>query len=173
MIDPELKYCPKCGDEYMVHIENCANCNVKLMTGQEKIDQENAIQQRIDNRNGTLSTDDNLVVLRGGPLAAMKELEAIFSKFNIGTMLAADEESCGGGCCPSTFRLLIREEDIQDALEILEKDLDHKTNIDDHDTELGQSVFNPHEAKTTCPACGHSFPPGSDLTCPDCGLCFG
>lgn len=173
MIDPELKYCPKCGDEYLSHIEMCATCEITLITGREKFEQEKITQQQIESRQGEITNEDNLVAIQGGPLSNMKHFEKLLKAAKIGTLTAGDGKSCGGGSCPSNFRLLVRQEDAYDAMEILNMDYDKATALGQHDTSLNDAVFNPRAAETTCPACGHGFRPTSDMTCPNCGLCFG
>ncbi|MCK5229187.1 MAG: hypothetical protein KAR13_02915 [Desulfobulbaceae bacterium] len=173
MIDPELKYCPKCGDEYLSHIEMCAACEITLITGSEKLEQENARQELLESRQGQITTKDKLVTIQGGPLPNMKHFEKLLASARIGTLMVGEGKSCKGGCCPSTFRLLVREEDAYDAMEILNQDHDKTTALEQHDTNLDDAIFNPNAAETTCPACGHTFTATSDMTCPDCGLCFG
>jgi hypothetical protein len=172
MIDPELKYCPECDDEYRAEIVRCAACGVELITGLEKIAQQKEQQERLEKRSTELSPDDDLVVIRRGPLPDMRHLRELLSGENIATLLAGDEKSCGKGCCPSVYDLLVRREDCLEALHILEEEHRRTTGLADFDYSAADVVFNPAAGAACCPACGHSFPT-SETTCPDCGLSIG
>ncbi|MBW2467496.1 MAG: hypothetical protein JRF02_09365 [Deltaproteobacteria bacterium] len=172
MIDPELKYCIQCNDEYRAEIEKCANCGIDLITGRQKIEMEEARQQKLGSRTAELSPDDDLVVIRRGPLSDMRHLAETLGRENIGTLMAGDESSCGKGCCPSVYNLLVKREDGMEAHHIIEEEHRRATGLTQHESVNGDTVFNPHENEAQCPACGYSFPT-TQTTCPDCGLNFG
>ena len=48
MIEPDLKYCPKCDDEYRAEIEKCATCGIELITGLQKIEREEALREKTE-----------------------------------------------------------------------------------------------------------------------------
>lgn len=169
--EPDLKYCPRCDDEYMPVAENCAACEIGLISGQERIAMEEARRNRLAGRSSQLSETDDLVNIHRGSLAEMKHLAALLAAERIGTLVAGDDSSCGKGCC-SVFFLQTRREEAQDALEILAHDFRKKTGLDHHDTSHADAVFDPSAELAVCPACGHGFSP-ADTTCPDCGLCLG
>lgn len=172
-IDPELKYCPKCNDEYRSDIENCAGCNVPLITGAQRLAIEEERQRKIAGRSTTLSINDDLVTIHRGTLHDAKRLEVLMADERIGTLLAGDDNSCGKGCCPSYFDLKVRREDAADAMKIIDEEFRRSTGIDAHEMgDHADAVFNPHAAEAVCPACGTKFPTAT-TTCPDCGLCFG
>ena len=172
MIDPELKYCPECNDEYRAEIEKCAACGIDLITGLQKIEREEERRKILEGRSTDLSPDDDLVAIRRGPLAEMRHLSDLLNSENIGTLLAGDDKTCGQGCCPSVYNLLVKREDGMDALHIVEEEHKRVTGLAHHETANGDAVFNPHENEAQCPACGHSFPT-TQTECPDCGLSFG
>jgi ribosomal protein L37E len=172
MIDPDLKYCPECNDEYRAEIEKCAACGIDLITGLQKIEMEEERQKRLEGRKTELSPDDDLVAIRRGPLADMRHLSDLLKGENIGTLLAGDDNSCSKSCCPSVYDLLVKREDGMDALHIVEDEHKRVTGLAQHENANGDTVFNPHENEAQCPACGHSFPT-TKTTCPDCGLSFG
>ena len=64
MIDPDLKYCPECDDEYRAEIEKCAACSIDLITGLQKIEREKARLKKLEGRRTELSPDDELVAIR-------------------------------------------------------------------------------------------------------------
>lgn len=170
-IDPDLKYCPQCDEEYIAEIENCAACEVPLITGLERLATEDARQRRLENRGVELSTDDDLVNIHRGPLTEIKHIENLLAPENINTLVAGDDNSCGAGCC-TVFLLQVRREDAADAMTLMADDFRKRTGLDYHDNTHGDAVFNPEAAQAVCPACGHVFST-SDSTCPDCGLCLG
>ncbi len=43
----------------------------------------------------------------------------------------------------------------------------------DQDRDAMETVVDFDADETTCPACGHAFPPAGVSACPDCGLSFG
>ena len=172
MVDPELKYCLQCNDEYMPEIESCGVCGMKLISGQEMLEKEEARNRRLESRGGRITSDDDLVGIRQGPLSDMKRIEALLNSERIATLLVGDESSCGKGCgCASSFILQVRHEDAQDALMILEDEFRRATGLDQHDTSHSDNIFNPLAVEVVCPACGHSFSPAVGA-CPDCGLQF-
>lgn len=172
MVDPELKYCLQCNDEYMPEIENCGVCGMKLISGQEVMEKEEARNRRLESRAGRITPDDDLVNIRQGALPDMKRVEALLNSERIATLLVGDESSCGKGCgCASSFVLQVRREDAQDALMILADEFRRSTGLDHHDTSHADNIFDPLAAEVVCPACGHNFSPSAGA-CPDCGLQF-
>ena len=170
MFESHYKYCPLCMDEYRAEIEICGVCRAELKTGEEMIALGNEGNQRIDGRAGELTADDDLVSVRRGPLAEMKVYEKLLQNDKIGAILVGDESSCGKGCCPGSFDLVVRREEARDALLVIEGEIRRTAVIDNSGAENGDAVFDPLSAENTCPACGHSFSGGTE--CPDCGLCF-
>lgn len=172
MIDPELKYCPSCNDEYMPHIATCVACKTELLAGEEMLAREEARKRRFEARSSSITDQDQLVNLRQGSLAEMKHAEALLQKEHIPTLLVGDEKSCGKGCgCASNFILQIKQEDVKDALGILADEFRRTTALDHHDISHVDSIFDPLAAEVVCPACGYQFPPSTGA-CPDCGLQF-
>ena len=172
MIDPELKYCLKCQDEYRADVEICGVCGATLVAGTDVLKMEADRRQQLDSRGGELSADDEVVNIRRGPLSDIKHLEGLLKRENIGSLIAGDEGSCGSGCCPSTFILQVRTDDVGVALDILEKDFQRSTGLAHHDASFGNAVFDNRASETVCPACGHTFLT-SRTDCPDCGLSLG
>jgi len=171
MIDPELKYCPDCRDEYRADIERCGVCGRQLITGQEMLVMEESGTAKRASRKGALTEADEIVTIQKAPLADIRILQELLEAERIGTRLAGDDKNCGGGCCPSTFELQVRLEDAQDAAAIIAEEYRRATALDGHGHQI-DGVFNADAGQATCPACGHTFPTFTS-TCPDCGLCFG
>lgn len=170
MFEKQYNYCPVCLDEYRAEIELCAVCSAKLKTGEEMMSLAEKGREKVSGRTGELNADDDLVSVRRGPLAEMKVYEKLLLNDKIGAMLVGDESSCGKGCCPGNFDLVVRREDGRDALLIIEAEIRRTAVIDHGGAKNGDAVFDPLSAENTCPACGHNFSGGTE--CPDCGLCF-
>ena len=169
--DPNLKYCPQCDEEYRAEIELCVSCNVALISGQEKMAQEESVKEKKAARSMTISNDDELANIRKGSLHDMKQLQTILTKENIPSLLAGEKGGCGQGCCGTELYLQIRVADGEDALRVLSEDFKKKTALDSHDLSTAHAVFDTGAENSTCPACGCNFSTSSS-TCPDCGLCF-
>ncbi|MFC1837100.1 hypothetical protein ACFLYW_00265 [Thermodesulfobacteriota bacterium] len=178
MIDPELKYCPECNDEYRAEIEQCAGCGIDLITGRQKIEMEEARQQKLATRTGELDPDDDLVLMRRGPLAEMRHLATLLDAEKIATAMIGDMKSCAkdrfgnSTCCPTVYNLLVRKEDGREAYHVIEEDHRRVTGLAHHGDINDEAIYNPHESEAQCPACGHTFPT-TETACPDCGLRFG
>lgn len=171
MIDPQLKYCPSCNDEYRAEIIVCAVCETPLLTGSELLERQRAGMAKRGARKGVLREDDELVSVRRGVLAEMRAYEQVLQREGIATMLAGDNKSCGKGCCPSNFDLLVRREEAAEAVQLIAEEIRRTAPHDGPGGLHHDAVFHDEAAETTCPACGHKFPPAPE--CPDCGLCFG
>ena len=170
MFEPELKYCPKCNDEYRADIKKCHVCACDLLTGDEMIARDEDQRKKKVGRSGEFRADDELVAVRHGPLAEMRAYEELLNREHICTVLAGDESSCGKGCCGGNFDLVVKQAEARDALQIIEDEIRRTAVIDSVQNGAHDSVFNPMAADNTCPACGHQFSGG--MECPDCGLCF-
>ena len=172
IIEPDLKYCPICDEEYRADIITCADCNVTLLTGTQKLELEQQKQQKKVARNMRLSPDDNMVTIRKGPVLQMKELQILLERESIPSLTIKDDSGgCGGGCCGTELLLQVRMTDVQEVVAILEQEHVRSTALEQHDTTYAGAVFNTAAEKATCPACGYSFPT-TESACPDCGLYF-
>jgi hypothetical protein len=178
MVEPDLKYCPKCDDEYLTEIEKCAACGIDLITGQQKIEMAEALKKKLESRVSELSPDDDLVRIRRGTLPEMRHLSNLLNDSRIGTLLVGDLTTCGKDrfgntlSTPTTYDLQIKREEAAEALHIIEEEHMRTTVLDEYDKSNVDTVFNPEAREACCPACGHSFPT-TETSCPDCGLSFG
>jgi hypothetical protein len=172
MIEPDLKYCPKCNDEYRAEIEKCAACGIDLITGLQKIAIEETRRKKLESRSVELSPEDDLVMIQRGPLADLQHLATLLDNENIATLFVGDMKTCGQSCCPTLYNLLVRREDGMEAMDIIEKEHKRTTGLAHHDNSHADAIYNPYAVEAKCPACGHSFST-SEKCCPDCGLSFG
>ncbi len=175
MIDPDLKYCPQCGDEYRADIVQCAVCRVVLVSGRERLREEEERRSVLESRSFEIKEGDELVQVYRGPLADIKALQDVLFGQRIGSLATGDENSCAKkGCAPSMINLHVRRQDAAAALQLLNAAYRKATGMDGHAPAPAHvdAVFDPGQQEATCPACGHCF--STNLTtCPDCGLCFG
>lgn len=172
MIDPELKYCPQCNDEYRAEIERCAECGVALLSGADMLAVVNRANERKNSRSGEIGPDEDIVAIHKGQLNEIRAMEPELRAENIGYLITGEGSSCKKGCCPSTFLLQVRRPDAPDAFAVVQAHLERTTALNHHDLSSCDTVFNPEAGLATCPACGFEFQT-TTTTCPDCGLCFG
>lgn len=92
MFDAELKYCPKCRDEYMMTAERCAECDLPLLAGNDMVA---FLEGATGVRKGALTEDDDLVTVHKGALADLKHLEGLCQKENIGVAIVSQSSGCG------------------------------------------------------------------------------
>jgi len=171
-IEPDLKYCPQCQDEYRADIEICASCSVELMTGRQVLELEEQKKAKLAGRSMEIQAGDDLVDIRKGAVLEIKQVQALLARKGFPSLVAGDKQSCGKGCCGTDVLLRVRRTDIEEIFAIFQKEHVEATALNEHDTSLTGSVFNPAAGQATCPACGHSFSIQSNNICPDCGLCF-
>lgn len=173
-IDCELKYCPRCGDEYRPEIERCAACAVELISGGERLAMEQARDPGRSGRSQEIAAGEPLVVLRSGQLKDVKLLRRQLAEQGIPSIIGGE----GGACCSSGCRggpemqLQVREADAREALAVLADDFRKSTALHDHDLTHLQAAFDPRTAADRCPACGAGLP-GESAVCPECGLNVG
>jgi hypothetical protein len=169
-IDPDLKYCPKCCDEYRADIAVCATCDLTLKTGKEKLA---ALQgKKLSRKLKPITESDDLVALQKGRLLDMKNMQALLKENGVATIIGGDDDACGKGCCGPEVILLIRAEDVETAVAVLSSEFQKSTALSSYDLSHVDAVFDESAKEVTCPACGFTFVPTSS-ECPDCGLLFG
>ncbi len=169
--DPDLKYCPRCDEEYREEIVSCASCNIELISGSEKLLMEESARRKLASRSMEISADDELANIRKGPLGDMKHLQALLATQNIPSLVVGEKGSCGKGCCGGDLYLQIKVADGAEATEILAQEFKRTTALDSHDLSTAHAVYDTGAISSTCPACGFTFST-TESTCPDCGLCF-
>jgi rubrerythrin len=172
MIERDLKYCPKCRDEYRAEAETCATCTIALVWGAELVVMESNNGASRRNRKGPLTPDDELVVVFQGALGDLKHLKDLLEAEQIGALISKEAGGCASGGCAPKFQLQVRQEEVRDALEVLAQEHRRATALAEHDATHAGAVFNPEAGEAVCPACGFAFAT-TTTTCPDCGLCFG
>jgi predicted Zn-ribbon and HTH transcriptional regulator len=172
-IEPDLKYCPQCNDEYRAEIGACATCGVALLTGLEMQARMAAHREEKSPRSLEIFPDEPMTTIRKGPVLAMKQLQAYLLQQGIPSLATKESpENCTKGCRGSELLLQVRTSDLREVAAVLEEEYRQTTGLSDHDTSLADAVYNVEVQEAVCPACGFRFTTSS-TSCPDCGLCFG
>ena len=175
-IDPQMRYCLQCNDEYMPDRSHCGVCGAVLLSGAEMLAARQSSQQQKARRKGALTPDDDIITIFKASLLDVKRLEPQLQRENIGVLIWGDKPSCGKGCCGGgDLELRVRREDAVAALAIIEADFTRQTASHGMHDAVADYVVDPEAFENSCPACGCTFSNsgGQSLTCPDCGLCFG
>lgn len=168
-VHSEMKYCPKCGDEYRAEFVECVACGIALIDGSVKKSALKEIDKAIANRPTKIEAGDDVVTLQKGPMKDMKQLKKRLEQHYIPALLASDGVPPGGCCGGPQLFIKVRREDAEVAVHILGKELSAVTHIAEHDITGIEEVFDEHKGDNVCPACLHIFS-SKDGACPDCGL---
>lgn len=166
-IDPELKYCPICGDEYRADIQRCAACDVELITGAEKLSQkgEKSFRKKVT----SITENDELAAIQRGQMRDMKNLQAILKEQGVASLISKEGADCSQGCCGPEVLLLVRQQELDEALTLLASEFQRSTSLASYDLSGVDAIFDTNAQEVTCPACGFNFVPTTS-ECPDCGL---
>lgn len=171
-IEPDLKYCPRCLDEYRAEIERCASCACDLLTGNEILEQAVGKQADSAERTMDIAEGDELTAILQGQMLQLKQVQAMFERFRLPSIIVNEDGSnCKKGCCGPTVVLQVRTADLETAAQLLQQDHVRSTGLADHDHTHAGAVYDTRADEATCPACGFVFSTGNSA-CPDCGLHF-
>ena len=168
-IDPELRYCPQCGDEYRADIRACAACRVELESGRDLLGARNGGEREGKNVL-EIRPEESVVGIQKGPIMQIKALQAHLLQLGLPSILVK-EQGGGCGCGGPEVVLQVREIDLHRVMSALAEEYRQSTGLADHDTRFVGAVFDDQAEEVHCPACGHRFST-RETTCPDCGLCF-
>jgi predicted amidophosphoribosyltransferase len=156
MKEEPIKICSKCGAEYSLRAESCADCGGALVSPED-------YEERFE----PLTDEEEVVLVREGAPRYLKELAGHMIQQGIRVSLAY--HGGGPGACPSgvQFGLYVPKDDLQSAKEIdrmhwLQGAPEHATSFE----------YKEQELQGTCPACSTTLPK-SAAECPECGLAVG
>lgn len=178
-IDPEMRYCLTCNDEYIPEMTSCGVCGAALITGGEMLERRRSGSRQVAGRKGALTPEDDIVTIFKASLADVKRIERQLARENIGTLIWGDKPSCGKGCCGGgDLELRVRREDAGAAMAVIEADFRRQTASHESHSAVADYVVDLANSQNSCPACGATFSldprhASQGVTCPDCGLCFG
>ena len=96
-INPEMHYCPDCGDEYRAEIGRCASCDIPLISGTERREHQRLQDQARDGRSMDITTQDQRTIIRNGKLSDLKPLRILLAKERIPTLLSGISSGSGKG----------------------------------------------------------------------------
>lgn len=164
--DPELRYCPRCREEYRADITTCADCSIALISGQQMRD----LYGSRPGRSMVIAADEPVCTVRKGGLQPIKELQGYLQQQGLPS-LVVKEPGAACGCRGVEVLLQVREDDLAEVMRALAQEHWENTGLADHDACPVDAVFNPEAGEAVCPACGCRFAT-SLAECPDCGLCF-
>jgi hypothetical protein len=171
-IDPALKYCPQCGDEYRADIARCAVCAIPLLDGQSLLAMQQQDAAKKAARRLPLSPNDDLVSISKGSMVEMRHLQARLEREGIPSLVVNEEGSCRSSCCGGpSLTVQVRAADLEDVQVFLAQEHVRSTALHEHDLGGAGAVFDTAADTAVCPACGCAFST-SHNACPDCGLCF-
>jgi hypothetical protein len=170
-IDPDLKYCPRCRDEYRADIMQCADCGIELISGARLLEINEEKERASATRGREITAEDQLVEMRKGSVIEMKQVQAMLAREGVPSLLAGCEKGCGKGCRGTEVILQVRLSDAREVAALFVREHEQTTGLKELDTTFQHAVFNTAAEQVTCPACGFTFSTNA-TTCPDCGLCF-
>jgi predicted amidophosphoribosyltransferase len=148
-----IKICSKCGAEYSLMAEICADCGGDLVSPQD-----------YEARSIPLTEDDEQVFIREGAIDYLKKLGNHLRQNGIRATILLH----GGtpGSCPSgvRFGLYVAAGDEESA-----KEIDRAYWLAGAPDHASSFRYTEQELSGTCPACSCAIPEGA-ATCPECGL---
>lgn len=174
ILEPDLKYCPRCSDEYRWDIQSCADCGLELLSGEQMMALLNSRDQGkgAGFRSPEIGPEEPVVTVRKGAAALLKQLHMCLSQQGVPSLVLGDGTgNCGRGCRGPELLLQVRPGDVAEALAILDQEHWRTTGLADHDVRLAGLVYDSSAPEAVCPACGFCFSTEAGV-CPDCGLCF-
>ena len=172
-VDPELKYCPECSEEYRAEITRCADCGAELVTGVAMHDRLAARQDSLGSGLQEIVPGERMTGLLKGPLLQIKQLQSSLRRQGIASLVVggAAHGCSSAGCRGPELLLQVRTDELALAQVALEDEHRQTTGLSDHDSTFAGEIYSAHVAEATCPACGARFPTSS-ASCPECGLSF-
>ena len=171
-IEPELNYCPRCGEEYRAEIPACADCGCDLLTGRQVLAALARQAEAAASAVNPIQPGEPLVAIRKGPVLQIKQLRDELLRQGIAALAGTENgAACATGCRGPEVLLQVRESDLPAVMAVLAMEYRQSTSLADHDLSLVGEVYDAGADEATCPACGCRFAT-SLTTCPDCGLCF-
>ena len=96
-IDPEMRYCPDCGDEYRADIETCAGCGVALVSGEERLREAKHRHKEFNSRSMEIGDNEARVAIRHGKLRDLKPSQLLLARERIPALLVGQPGGCSSG----------------------------------------------------------------------------
>lgn len=151
-----VKHCPECREDYMPHVERCADCGGDLVTRDDEAAPE------ADAHDSALPPGEYHLLLASDRAAELDPLVARLAEAG----LPAKVEVARGG---QGFHLKVRNEERARAAELLR---DVLGDMAGREAALERHFDAERGGYTACPACEAWLPAGAK-ECPECGLLLG
>ena len=156
-----IKICSKCGEEYDIDAQACADCGGTLVFPQDYVKRYEAPAE-----------EEALVLVREAPFGYLKELLEHLTKKGIRSGIrfhAQEQGSCSPRkCAPQAiFGLYVAKTD-----EAAAKEVDRAHWLKGAPEHASSFTYTESELSGVCPACSCSLPEKA-IECPECGLAVG
>jgi ribosomal protein L40E len=153
-----IKICSKCGGEYDVDAQVCADCGGALVFPQD-----------YEKRYEAPAEEEDVVLVREASFGYLKELLEHLTKKGIRAGIRFHGEAPGScstpKCAPQTiFGLYVAKID-----EAAAKDVDRAHWLKGAPEEASSFIYTESELQGVCPACAARLPEQA-IECPECGL---
>lgn len=163
-----MPFCPRCRAEYREGFEICGTCNVELVERVEDIPEPLTEERLVE-----LLKDRKLVAVVRGGIEACKEVLGALLQEQIPAVIRTPEDTGSFAAVAMVLEVVVPEEEIPRAAEMLQADWHDMLSKDGLDFALaGISREVDEEEEPACPGCG-STEPLEDGVCPECGLNLG
>jgi hypothetical protein len=96
-VDPSMRYCPQCGDEYRAGIDRCHVCEVDLISGEDKIATLKKEAKLNGERSMEISPEDRLIAIRNGKVRDLKPYQVLLARHTIPALINGESGNCSKG----------------------------------------------------------------------------
>jgi predicted amidophosphoribosyltransferase len=156
-----IKICSKCGEEYDIEAQVCAECGGALVFPQDYVKRYEPPAQ-----------EEEVVLVREAPFGYLKELVEHLTKQGIRAGIRFHGEAPGAcstrKCAPQpVFGLYVAKTD-----EAAAKEVDRAHWLKGAPEEGASFTYTESELQGVCPACSTRLPEKA-IECPECGLAVG
>jgi predicted amidophosphoribosyltransferase len=153
MQEDPVKICSKCGEEYSLEAQVCAECGGRLV-----------FEQEYEKRFVPLDETEQMICVREDTAAYLQELGELLKKNGLRTFIKLHHGVPGAKSCRTRYGLYVAPEDEVAAREIIKKHW-----LKDAPEQASAFEYEEQELKGICPACSTAIPEDS-AECPECGL---
>ena len=153
MNEEPIKICSKCGAEYSLRAEVCADCGGKLVLSQD-----------YEKRLVPLGEEEEQTLIREGSIRYLKELREHLKADGIRSDIRFHGQVPGSCSSRARWGLYVAADD-----ETAAKEIDRKQWLRGAADHASSFRYAEQELQGICPACSHAIPERA-AECPECGL---
>lgn len=157
-------YCTSCQGEFLNDMKTCSSCRIDLVSKDDYL-------AKIIEKKSICSTKEDLLSFFEGGLSQVREIEGLFNKAGIPSLLKGHSQDCDKKGCGASFSLWLRSEDMKDAEALLQKRFHGEVQREGQGALVTEAVDLSLE-QIKCPAC-HEIGPLKEGECSCCGLFLG